>query len=40
MDEETFRDARDDIEQRKGGLEERLNKLRREIIYEDYEKPF
>jgi len=40
IDRRDFRDARDDIEHKKADLEEKLNKLRMEVIYEDYEKPF
>lgn len=36
----TFTDARQDIENEKYDLEERLERLRRKVIYEDYKKPF
>ncbi len=37
---DTFKDAKVGIENRKYHLENKLEKLRNEIIYEDYEKPF
>ncbi len=40
IDRDTYQDAKREIEHEKAELEEKLNKLRREIIYEDYEKPF
>ena len=40
LDRDTFNKAIDGIEGKKHDLEEKLNRLRREVIYEDYEKPF
>jgi len=40
IDMETFKDAKRGIEYEKHRLEEDLNKLRKEVIYEDYQKPF
>jgi len=40
IDAEVFRDAKEGIDQQKYELENKLKELRREIIHEDYEKPF
>ena len=40
IDRDVFKSARDDIEHKKANLEEKLSKLRKEVIYEDYQKPF
>lgn len=40
VDRATYNNAVQNIETEKAGLEEKLNKLRKEVIYEDYEKPF
>ncbi len=40
IDKNTYYDAVQSIEHKKADLEERLNKLRHEVIYEDYQKPF
>ena len=40
IDRDTYNDAVQNIETEKADLEEKLNRLREEIIYEDYEKPF
>ncbi len=40
IDRDTYNDAVNNIETEKARLEEKLNKLRKEVIYEDYEKPF
>jgi len=40
IDRETYQDAKREIEHEKAELEEKLQKLREEVIYEDYEKPF
>jgi len=40
IDRQTFNDARKAMEHRKAELEEKLERLRREVIYEDYQKPF
>lgn len=40
IDTETFKDAKEGIEQEKYDLENKLEELRDEVIHEDYEKPF
>ncbi len=40
IDSEDFKDAKESLKNRKYDLEEKLNSLRKEVIYEDYEKPF
>ncbi len=40
ISDESFRDAKEGLKSRKYKLEEKLNKLREEVIHEDYEKPF
>ncbi len=40
IDKDVFNDAKRSIESRKAKLEEELDNLRREVIHEDYEKPF
>jgi len=38
--EESFRDAKNGVENQKYELENKLGRLRKEVIYEDYQKPF
>ncbi len=40
IDRQTYNDASKSIRWRKSDLEEELNRLRKEVIYEDYQKPF
>ena len=40
IDRDIYEDAVKNIEHKKAQLEEKLNKLRQEVIYEDYQKPF
>ncbi len=40
IDLETYKDASESITQKKAEIEEELNNLRQDVIYEDYEKPF
>lgn len=40
LDRDTYNNAIKNIEHKKADLEKKLNKLREEIIYEDYQKPF
>ncbi len=40
IDRSTYDDAVEKIEHKKHDLEEKLNKLRKEVIHENYEKPF
>ncbi len=40
IDHEAYKSAVQSIDGKKAGIEEELNDLRREVIYEDYQKPF
>lgn len=40
IDSEAFKSAKESVENKRYDLEEKLNKLREEVIHEDYEKPF
>jgi len=40
ISESLVHDAMESIKGKKHDLENRLNRLREEVIYEDYEKPF
>lgn len=40
INRDTYNDAIKSIEHKKAELEEKVNRLRKEVIYEDYEKPF
>ncbi len=40
IDRKTYSDASESVRWRKSDLEEELNRLRKEVIYEDYQKPF
>ncbi len=40
IDRKTYSDASESIKHKKADLEDKLNRLQREVIYEDYQKPF